>query len=245
MTAHIPMPRERVCAYNGDVACAQTERLIGFIAAEAREVSRRLASGRGAFPNWERTVYATLGERIRNATRPAIAPTRTISIIAGTSGGIEPLFALAYRRRRGLGGDPLVQVSSVLLRALDTRGIDAERVLGHVRAAGHLGGGACPTRSAVCPSPPPRFTEPDPRRSCHSGARGAARSLAARAPRAPPAPPVILWESQRGGPRLLGAAGDTSYSISTRASRRRGSPARVRRRRGRSWKRRRVARSRG
>ena len=82
-------------AFDSDVACAQAERLIGFIAAEAREASRRLAGERGVFPNWERSVYATRGERIRNATRLSIAPTWTISIIAGTSGGIEPLFALA------------------------------------------------------------------------------------------------------------------------------------------------------
>ncbi len=194
-------------AYDGDVACARVERLIGLIAAEAREASRRLASGRGAFPNWERSVYATRGERIRNATRPSIAPTGTISIIAGTSGGIEPLFALAYRRRRGLGGDPLVEVSPVLLLALDTLGIDAERVAW-----------PCPRRRPPRRSPgrarrgPPsvrhRHREsPSPiaRRSCHSGARKQ-RGKTERGVRTLPG--LRSWTTRPAGVRRRSPAGD-------------------------------------
>ncbi len=124
--------------YDSDEASAWAERLIGFIAAEARAASRRLAEERGVFPDWSRSIYAITGERVRNATRLSIAPTGTISIIAGTSGGIEPLFGLAYRRQHTLGGEPIVEVNPVFLRHAETLGLDTGRLLADVRVAGHL-----------------------------------------------------------------------------------------------------------
>jgi ribonucleoside-diphosphate reductase alpha chain len=112
---------------------------MAFIAGEAREASRRLAEERGVFPDWNRSIYAATGERVRNATRLSIAPTGTISIIAETSGSIEPLFALAYRRRHTLGGEPLVEINPIFLRHAAALGLDARRLVAHVRAAGHLG----------------------------------------------------------------------------------------------------------
>lgn len=126
-------------AYDSDEASAWADRLMAFIAAEAREASRRLAESRGVFPDWNRSIYVERGERLRNATQLSIAPTGTISIIAGTSGGIEPLFALAYRRHHSLGGEPLVDMNPVFLRRVEPLGLDS-RVLDHVRAVGHLHG---------------------------------------------------------------------------------------------------------
>jgi ribonucleoside-diphosphate reductase alpha chain len=125
-------------AYDSDAACAWADRLMAFVAGEARAASRRLAEARGVFPDWSRSIYAGSGERVRNATRLSIAPTGTISIIAGTSGGIEPLFALADRRRHTLGGGPLVEINPIFLRHAATLGLDAG-LLDHVRTAGHLG----------------------------------------------------------------------------------------------------------
>jgi ribonucleoside-diphosphate reductase alpha chain len=126
-------------AYDSDEASAWADRLAAFIAGEARQASRRLAEERGVFPDWSRSLYATAGERVRNATRLSIAPTGTISIIAGTSGGIEPLFALAYRRQHTLGGGPMAEVNPILLRHADRLGLDAGRLLEHLHTAGHLG----------------------------------------------------------------------------------------------------------
>lgn len=82
----------------GSGACLEFARdLMAFINDEARRESERLAIARGPFPNWSRSVYAA-GAPIRNATRIAIAPTGSISIIADTSAGIEPIFARQYRR---------------------------------------------------------------------------------------------------------------------------------------------------
>lgn len=124
-------------SYDSEDAIAWADRLMAFIAKEAREASRQLARERGVFPAWSRSVYAAGGERVRNATRLSIAPTGTISIIAGTSGGIEPLFALAYRREHTLGGEPLVEVNPIFLRHAEARRLDTE-VLDAVHVTGSL-----------------------------------------------------------------------------------------------------------
>jgi ribonucleoside-diphosphate reductase alpha chain len=125
-------------SYDSAAAIEWADRLMSFIAAEARAASRELAELRGVFPNWGRSVYAGTGERIRNATRLSIAPTGTLSIIAGTSGGIEPLFALAYRRAHALGGEPLTDVNPIFLRHVAEHGLDVDRVLPEVFARGTL-----------------------------------------------------------------------------------------------------------
>jgi ribonucleoside-diphosphate reductase alpha chain len=70
------------------------------VSTKADEASEQLALQRGSFPNWEESLYGPneLDRPMRNATRTTIAPTGTISIIAGCSSGIEPLFALSYYR---------------------------------------------------------------------------------------------------------------------------------------------------
>ncbi len=123
-------------AYDSADAVSWADRLMAFIAAEARIASRRLAMERGVFPRWVESVHATRGERVRNATLLSIAPTGTLSIIAGTSGGIEPLFALAYRREHTLGGEPLLELNPTFLRYLESRGLDHADVLDTVAARG-------------------------------------------------------------------------------------------------------------
>ncbi len=125
-------------SYDSDRAEALAEQIMQVVAEEALAASRALAEQRGPFPAFPRSIYA--GQTpLRNATRTAIAPTGTIGILAGTSAGIEPLFALAYRRSHRLGGPPLREVSPLLLPALSRLGADAERVLEQVEQRGRLG----------------------------------------------------------------------------------------------------------
>lgn len=89
--------------YESREAIQIAERLMQFISEKAWETSALLAKERGPFPNWKKSLLAK-GKRVRNATVTSIAPTGTISMIAGTSSGIEPLFGLSYTQKNILGG---------------------------------------------------------------------------------------------------------------------------------------------
>ena len=97
-------------AYDSDEACVTAERVMGFILKKSRDMSKVLARKRGVFPNFDKSVFKDghMGD-LRNATLTTIAPTGTLSIIAGCSGGVEPLFAISFIRKI-LDNEKLVEV---------------------------------------------------------------------------------------------------------------------------------------
>jgi len=84
--------------YDSDEALYIAEQAAGLMQSTADLTSMQLADERGCYGAWEGSVHERAGVRMRNAWRLSIAPTGTISIIAGTSTGIEPLFSLAHMR---------------------------------------------------------------------------------------------------------------------------------------------------
>jgi ribonucleoside-diphosphate reductase alpha chain len=86
--------------YNSKKALRTAEKIMSFIQNEGNDASQKLGKERGSFPNFNQSVWKIKKKyrHMRNATVTTIAPTGTISIIAGCSSGIEPLFAIAYTR---------------------------------------------------------------------------------------------------------------------------------------------------
>lgn len=97
-------------AYNSAKATALAEKVMHFIQEESRKASIELAEKKGVFPFYDKSIYKDLGIKVRNATTTTIAPTGTLSIIAGCSSGIEPLFAISYIRNV-MDNDELIEVN--------------------------------------------------------------------------------------------------------------------------------------
>ena len=123
--------------YDTEQAVELADRLMGFVSAAADEASARLADERGPFPNWEQSIYGPAGadRPLRNATRTTIAPTGTISIIAGCSSGIEPLFALSYYRKV-MEGTVLLEVDGNFERTVRAAGIWSDALAAEVAERG-------------------------------------------------------------------------------------------------------------
>ena len=98
--------------YNSPEGVALGEKLMKTVNAHAHKASEKMAESRGAFPLFDESAYKK-GKLIRNATVTTIAPTGTLSILAGVSSGVEPVFAYAYIRNV-MDNTHLIEVNQVL-----------------------------------------------------------------------------------------------------------------------------------
>ncbi len=105
--------------YNSADGIKLGEEIMAFIRRTSHKASEQLASERGAFANFEKSIHEN---PIRNATVTTIAPTGTLSMIADSSGGVEPVFSLVYIKKV-MDGQELLYVNRHFEKALDRAGI--------------------------------------------------------------------------------------------------------------------------
>ena len=125
-------------SYRSTEAVSMAEKVMSFISQEARQASAKLGEERGSFPLLGQSRLKSWAA-MRNSTVTTIAPTGTISIIAGTSSGIEPLFALAYTRNV-LEGAHLTEVSPLFQRAAEERGFWSTQLQSELARKGSASG---------------------------------------------------------------------------------------------------------
>jgi len=134
--------------YNSEGALKLAGEVMSFIQREADAASQQLALVRGNFPDWADSIYGPRGPEgprpMRNSTRTTIAPTGTLSIIADCSGGIEPVFALAFIRSHYLDKDDptkrteLAEANEQFERVAREEGFYSEELMRYLAEGGHL-----------------------------------------------------------------------------------------------------------
>jgi len=126
--------------YASQEALDLAEQLMAFIKQHGHDQSAKLAEERGPFPNWSRSIYRN-NRPLRNSTVTTIAPTGTISMIAGCSSGIEPIFALAFEHRvKQVDGERVLPfVNETFVRVAKELGFYSEALMTEVVKRGHLG----------------------------------------------------------------------------------------------------------
>ncbi len=136
--------------YNSEEAIDWARTLMRFVDEEAKVESERLASQRGAFPEWGRSIWGPddtcardeKGNRIRpmrrlrNCNLTTVAPTGTISILAGCSSGIEPLFAVAFMRNQA--GVLMPDVNEDFVATAKAEGWYSEELIRQIAETGHI-----------------------------------------------------------------------------------------------------------
>jgi len=123
--------------YNSKEAVTFAQSLMRFIRKESLHACAGLAAERGTFPNFSRSIYARKNLPLRNATVNTVAPTGTVSIIAGCSSGIEPLFAISFIRHV-LSGTELFEVHPLFAQVAKNRGFYSKELVGRIAQSGSL-----------------------------------------------------------------------------------------------------------
>jgi ribonucleoside-diphosphate reductase alpha chain len=124
--------------YSSDEAITLGEKVMKFINDEGHAYSRELAKVRGTFPNFKGSIFDRPGKgEIRNATVTTIAPTGTISIIAGASSGVEPLFAVSFVRQV-MDNNKLIEINPMFEEIARKRGFYSDALMERIAEHGTL-----------------------------------------------------------------------------------------------------------
>ena len=137
-------------AYDSPEGVAMGRRVMAFVNEESRNASEKLAEARGVFPEWEHSIWGpdetcARGQhggrvrpmrKLRNCNLTTVAPTGTISIFAGCSGGIEPLFAVAFMRNQA--GSLMPDVNPDFVKVARAEGWYSEDLMERIAGEGHI-----------------------------------------------------------------------------------------------------------
>jgi ribonucleoside-diphosphate reductase alpha chain len=131
--------------YDSRNAFRLAEKFMKYFTDTARQSSIKLAEERGVFPNFRGSVYDRPGmPRVRNATSTTIAPTGTLSIIADCSSGIEPIYALTYKRR--VIDTELIEINRHFFNTARSRGFYSDELREIIMRKGTLKGAHVPKK---------------------------------------------------------------------------------------------------
>jgi len=131
--------------YDSEEALLIAHKLMKFIQENSHKASQKLAESRGSFPNFKKSIWYGLGYKtMRNATTTTIAPTGTISIIAGCSSGIEPLFAVSFVRDV-MDGTKLLEVNKIFEELAIKKGFFSSDLLFKIAETGSVQGSEVPS----------------------------------------------------------------------------------------------------
>jgi ribonucleoside-diphosphate reductase alpha chain len=125
--------------YNSQEAVDLAENIMKFIKEESRKASMELAGGKGSFPAYDKSIFNGTKIKVRNATTTTIAPTGTLSIIAGVSSGVEPLFAISYIRNV-MDNDELIEVNPIFKDIAIKEGFYSENLMRRIAKKGSISG---------------------------------------------------------------------------------------------------------
>jgi len=123
--------------YHSRRAVDFAQRIMRFVREESLRASLSLAEERGVFPNYEKSIYRKRSLQLRNATVNTVAPPGTISILAGCSSGIEPLFAISFVRNV-LSGTKLFEVNPLFEELAREGGFYNTEILAQIAQSGSV-----------------------------------------------------------------------------------------------------------
>ena len=122
--------------YGSKKSLELAETIMEFINRTAFEYSAQLGEKKGSFPNFKKSIYRNNVKALRNCTRTTIAPTGTISIIAGCSSGIEPFFAIAYGRK--MAGSSIFEINPVWEKKLSELKLKDSEIIAEIVKSGSV-----------------------------------------------------------------------------------------------------------
>jgi ribonucleoside-diphosphate reductase alpha chain len=206
--------------YDSQEAVSLADQLMAFVKEKSHDQSSKLADERGPFPNWKHSIYRDV-RPMRNSTVTTIAPTGTISMIAGCSSGVEPIFALAFEHRvKQSDGERVLTFVNETFESSR-----ASRASTRKRSWKRLPSTARSTRSRVFPSGPrtcsrPRTTSRSSGTCAIRPRSSAPRTMACRRPSTcPTTPPKTTSRARTSSRGSSAASASRSSAMAARASR--------------------------